>query len=126
MNLDQIIKKVEKQKKKILSDPDGLKKEYANIENKLEEIKNNKNILKNKKEINVNIEFSGLQLLRFEHISTIYCTLLGLTEEELIYYLINTGIFLKTYELGLIRQKIMNIIDEKIDYDEDLSIDIEA
>ena len=120
-----IEKKITNSKKQLENNPTFLKESFLKLDEELGKIQNDKHISERIENFECNLQFEGLQLLRFKHICLIYKTLFNLTNDEVIYYLLNHGVFLKTYELGLLRQKIMDISGENIEKENNLSIDLE-
>jgi hypothetical protein len=122
--LTTITEKVQSRTKELSDNPLKFKEVFKDIDKRLLEIKEDKNIANRVEKYRIDIEFSSLQLLRLKHIMIIYSDLFGLTEDEVIFYLINNGIFLKIYELSLIRQKIIEMSNNLIEPENDASIGI--
>lgn len=122
--LSKIMEKVTKSKTEIENDPSRLKNTFLELDKELGVIQSDAHSAQRSEKYKFEIEFSDMQLLRFKHIMMIYKTIFNLTEEEVVFYLINQGIFLKMYELGLLRQKIMDISGEPIENENDLSFEI--
>ena len=108
--IEKIAEKVEQRVKEISHDPGRFKEIFKKIDEDIAEIKENKFMAGENRKIDLHIE--GLQLLRLKHLELIYGSLFGLTQEEVFYYLLNQGIFVKIYELGLLRTKIMDLSGE--------------
>lgn len=123
---DKIEQKINDSKKNLENNPTYLKDTFKKLDEELGKIQNDQFIAERIEKYDCKIQFDGLQLLRFKHICLIYKTLFNLNENEVIYYLINHGIFLKTYELGLLRQKIMDISGVDIEDANDLSVKLES
>jgi hypothetical protein len=122
--LTTITEKVQSRTKELSDNPLKFKEVFKDIDKRLLEIKEDKDIANRVEKYRIDIEFSSLQLLRLKHIMIIYSDLFGLTEDEVIFYLINNGIFLKIYELSLIRQKIIEMSNNLIEPENDASIGI--
>lgn len=105
--IEKIAEKVEQRVKEISNDPKKFKEIFKKIDEDIAGIKDNKFMAGENRRVDLHLE--GLQLLRLKHLELIYGSLFGLSEEEVIYYLINQGIFVKIYELGLLRSKIMDL-----------------
>lgn len=122
--LEDMLKKVEQAKQTLSNDPEKFKEIFKALDEDIAQIKDDKDLMGAKEVVNVNIEFEGIQLLRLKHLRMIYGTVFGLTNEEVMFYLVNNGIFLKIYELGLLRQKLLGLMGQEVESENDLSIDV--